>query len=75
MSLPKWIEEIKQRKREPYWNCGEPKLIEALSIAVEALEKFKDDESGNRANCDFHLQHDQHGWATDALRRLEEMGK
>lgn len=68
MSLPKWIEELKQIVEvTDTLNPQEGKMaIEALTIAVEALEKiYEGDPEGVYAGPE----------AKEALRRIEELGK
>lgn len=61
MSLPKWIE-----KSYP-WDSHDDglKVLEALSIAMEALEKIKDPNWNNPAAVIT---------AGEALSRIKEMG-
>ena len=64
MSLPKWVSRVPCIDGCPECEFTD-KVIEALSIAVEALTEITNER------CDKY-----HGdQAADALRRIEEMGK
>lgn len=68
MSLPKWLEELKHCPDGPEHCAGcmkIPDLIQALSIAWEALENVRHGDTIMTT----------HQITSIAMRRIEEMGK
>lgn len=66
--LPKWIETLKSSSA--WTRIEDDKLLKALSIAWEALEKV----------CDYNIMSDPYSRETSkimeaAMRRIEELGK
>ncbi len=62
MTLPKWVEEAKKESK----NVFEIRLVQALAIAVEALEKGRNWDGPSSV---------VHGLNGEALSQIEKLGE